>query len=208
MTQPKFKGKYRIESTRLPNRNYAANGWYFVTICTCDRICFLGDVNAGQVQLSTIGEITQQFWTDIPNHFDDTYIDAYVIMPNHVHGIIVIDRATNIAIDHLRDVETRHPIDVETRHGASLQRGCTEPTDEYNKFAPLKRGSLSVIINAYKSSVTRWCHKNGHDHFGWQTRFYDHIIRADGSLDQIREYIFHNPAKWELDKNNPANLWM
>ncbi|WP_026735286.1 transposase [Fischerella sp. PCC 9605] len=187
MTIPKFKGKYRVESTRLLNRNYAANGWYFITICTRDRFYLFGDVISGEVQLSAIGEIAQQFWADIPNHFAHTHIDAYAIMPNHIHGIVVIDR----------------PPDVETRHGASLQN-----TDESNKFAPLKRGSLQAIINAYKSSVTRWCRKNGHDYFGWQSRFYDHIIRADDSLDRIREYIINNPAKWEEDKDNPANLWM
>ena len=92
MSETKFKGKYRIKSTRLPNRDYGANGWYFVTICTKKCSHFFGNITTGQVQLSTIGEIAQQFWADIPNHFAHTYIDAYVIMPNHIHGIIVIDR--------------------------------------------------------------------------------------------------------------------
>ncbi|WP_242057776.1 MULTISPECIES: transposase [Nostoc] len=96
MGKPKFRGIYRVESTRLPNRNYAANGWYFVTICTSDRIHFLGDVITGNVQLSIIGEIAQQFWAEIPNHFAYTYTDAYVVMPNHVHGIIAIDRPQNV----------------------------------------------------------------------------------------------------------------
>jgi REP element-mobilizing transposase RayT len=80
--------------------------------------------------------------------------------------------------------------------------------NQSNQFAPLKRGSLQAIINAYKSSVTRWCRKNGHENFSWQPRFYDHIIRADGSLEKIREYIINNPIKWEEDQENPANLWM
>ncbi len=91
----------------------------------------------------------------------------------------------------------------ETRRGTSLQG-----TDESNKFAPLKPGSLQAIINAYKSSLTRWCRKNGYDNFAWQTRFYDHIIRDEQSLDQIREYIVNNPVKWDEDQDNPANLWM
>jgi putative transposase len=72
----------------------------------------------------------------------------------------------------------------------------------------LKPGSLQAIVHAYKSALTRWCRKNDRHDFGWQTRFYEHIIRADGSLDQIRQYIAGNPAKWESDKDNPANLWM
>ena len=92
MTLPRFKGKYRVESTRLSNRDYTANGWYFVTICSQNRAYFFGDVIAGQMQLSTVGKIAQQFWAEIPYHFTHTYIDAYVIMPNHIHGIVVIDR--------------------------------------------------------------------------------------------------------------------
>ncbi len=187
----KFKGKYRVESTRLQNRDYAANGWYFVTICTRDRTCFFGDIINSEIHHSEIGQTAQKFWADIPNHFEHTYIDSYVIMPNHVHGIVVIDRPQN----------------VETRNFASLHQSET-PTNQSNKFAPLKPGSLQAIIHAYKSSVTRWCKKNNQEHFAWQPRFYDHIIRADGSLDKIREYIVNNPIKWELDKNNPANLWM
>jgi len=118
-------------------------------------------------------------------------IDAYIIMPNHIHGIVVIDC----------------PHNVETRHVASLHQP-TQSTDKSNKFAPLKPGSLQAIVHAYKSSVTRWCRKNGRDYFAWQPRFYDHIIRADGSLERIREYIINNPAKWEDDKENPTNLWM
>ena len=195
MNQPKFKGKYRVESTRLSNWDYAANGRYFITICTKNRVYFFGDVVTGKVQLSAIGQIAQKFWLDIPNHFTHTNIDAYVIMPNHVHGIVVINRPEN-------NVNL-----VETRHGASL-RQPPQKTDRSNQFAPLKRGSLQAIINAYKSSVTRWCRQNGHDYFGWQPRFYDHIIRQDGSLNRIRQYIINNPSKWELERNNPTNLWI
>nr|WP_241994242.1 transposase [Chroococcidiopsis cubana] len=71
-----------------------------------------------------------------------------------------------------------------------------------------KSGSLSAILRSYKSAVTQWCRKNGDDNFTWQPRFYDRIIRADGSLDKIREYIVNNPTKWKEDKNNPSSLWM
>ncbi|WP_339384009.1 transposase [Fischerella sp. FACHB-380] len=213
-----------------------------MTICTRDRTCFFGDVIDGKVDLSEIGQIAQLYWAEIPSHFDHTYIDAYAIMPNHVHGIVVIDRPHN--------VETRHGASDHgasdhgasdhgasdhgasdhgasdhgasdhgasdhgasdhgaSDHGASLHQPQTQAIDQSNKFAPLKSGSLQAIINAYKSSVTRWCRKNGQENFGWQSRFYDHVIRADSSLDRIREYIANNPTKWEDDKDNPANLWM
>jgi putative transposase len=195
MIKPKFQGKYRVESTRLLNRNYAANGWYFITICTKDRFHYFGQIVSSQVNFSEIGEIAQKCWVEIPNHFEHTQIDTYVIMPNHVHGIVIIDKPT--------DVETRNSLDVETRNFASLQ-----PEDESNKFGALKSGSLQAMIHAYKSAITRWCRKNGFEDFAWQSRFYDRIIRVDGSLDRIREYIINNPDKWEHDKNNSANLWM
>lgn len=195
MTKSLFKDKYRVESTRLPNRNYAANGWYFVTICTRDRIHCFGNVINSEMQLSVIGQIAQQFWADIPNHFVNTYIDTYVIMPDHVHGIIVIDRPSPV-------VETLQCV-VETLH-------CNVSTTQRQFMSDIspKAGSLGTIVRSYKSAVTRWCGKNGFDNFRWQPRFYDHIIRADGSLDRIREYIINNPAKWGKHKNDLANLWM
>ncbi len=202
MNDPKFQGKYRVESTRLPNRNYAANGWYFITICTSDRIHFLGDVITGNVQLSIIGDIAQQFWAEIPKHFVYTYTDAYVIMPNHVHGIIAIDRPQNLETLQCQPVETLQCQPVET-----LQCNVSTQREFMSAISP-KKGSLGAIVRSYKSAVTRWCRKNSFEDFGWQERFYEHIIRADGSLDRIREYIINNPTKWDEDKNNSTNLWM
>jgi putative transposase len=201
MTKPRFKDKYRIESTRLPDRNYAANGWYFVTICTRDRVNFFGEIIAGEIHLSAIGKTAQQFWQDIPNHFLYTNIDSYTIMPNHIHGIIVIDRPQNPSnhVETLQCVETLH-CNVSTKHQLSKR--------EFMSAISPNLGSLGAIVRSYKSAVTRWCRQNNCDHFSWQSRFYEHIIRADGSLDGVRQYIVENPAKWELDKENPANLWM
>lgn len=100
MTKPKFQDKYRVETIRLKNRDYGANGWYFVTICTGDRIHFFGNVVSSGMQLSPIGEIAQQFWIDIPQHFEHTHIDTYVIMPDHFHGIVVINRPNQIPPPH------------------------------------------------------------------------------------------------------------
>ncbi|MGJ5672413.1 MAG: hypothetical protein ACR9NN_02115 [Nostochopsis sp.] len=90
-----------------------------MTICTCDRTCFFGDVIDGKVDLSAIGQIAQLYWAEIPSHFEHTYIDVYAIMPNHVHGIVVIDR----------------PHNVEKRHGASLHP-VSSPQNPVNR--PIK----------------------------------------------------------------------
>jgi REP element-mobilizing transposase RayT len=176
-----FKNKYRIESTRLKNWDYSAAGFYFVTICTRGRGCFFGDVVDGEAKLTEIGAKAKDFWEEIPSHFAHARLDKYVVMPNHMHGIVVLDNHN-----------------VETRHGASLP----------NRFGPLKAGSLSAIIHAYKASVTRWGNKNGHRYFSWQPRFYEHIVRNEEDLNRIRKYIAENPLKWELDKESAEGIWM
>jgi hypothetical protein len=119
-----FKNKYRVESTRLPNYDYACNGWYFVTICTDERQCFFGDVVNGKMHLSKIGQIAEKFWAEIPQHSKHTYIDAYVIMPNHVHGIVVIDRSDVAETDvGCRDVAET---DVGCRDVAETDVGCRD----------------------------------------------------------------------------------
>ena len=193
--RPRFKDKYRVESIRLQNRDYAASGWYFVTICTYEKSCFFGNVIRDQIQLSAIGEIAEKFWLEIPKHSKDTSLDTYVIMPNHVHGIIVIDRSR------CRDVAC---------NVSTFRTDDSAGYDFYGEMSAMlpRAGSLSAILRSYKAAVSRWCRMNGHPAFAWQPRFYDHIIRADGSLDRIREYIADNPVKWEDTRNQPENLWM
>jgi len=166
----RFAGKYRIESTRLKDWDYSSPGYYFVTICTRKFDPIFGDVTQGRVELSEVGKIAKKFWIEIPSHFPNVGLDEFVIMPNHVHGIVLI--------------KSQH---VETQHAASLQKP--------------KPGSLSTIIRSYKSALTRWSRRNGHPTFVWQPRFYDHIIRTDKSLHEIREYMRDNPIKWNLDQD-------
>ena len=88
----RYKNRYRIPSSRLKSWNYSSAGWYYVTICTQDRICYFGNITNRKTNLSTIGNITKQFWKEIPKHFNKVLLDEYTIMPNHVHGIIIINR--------------------------------------------------------------------------------------------------------------------
>jgi putative transposase len=88
----KFQNKYRIESTRLRNWGYGWNAAYFVTICTGYRICYFGEIQNGVMHFSESGEIARRFWIEIPNHFSFVKLNAFVVMPNHVHGILIIDK--------------------------------------------------------------------------------------------------------------------
>ncbi|WP_372645217.1 transposase [Ancylomarina sp.] len=184
----KYKGRYRIESARLKNWDYASSGLYFVTICTANRELYFGDIVNGEMILSAVGELAKTYWNEIPKHFPFVELDSFVVMPNHVHGIITINKPDDGKNNNDRKVETSNlgvsTLDVSTTRMAS------------NAWKP---GSLGVIINQYKRICTINARKI-HADFAWQSRFYDHIIRNDESLERIRDYIKSNPLKWAMDK--------
>ena len=192
-----YRGKYRIKSIRLREWDYSADGYYFITICTKDRIEWFGEIKNEMMGLNEIGCIVAKCYQEIPNIFPNAKLDEWQIMPNHMHGILVIDN------EMLRKNHSSSP--VETRRGASL-RGTETP--KYNRFGPLIPNSLSSMINHFKGAVTKWCRKNGYPDFAWQPLFYDHIIRTENDLNRIRQYIIDNPFNWERDRNKPKNLWM
>ncbi|WP_409029465.1 transposase [Gracilimonas sediminicola] len=132
--------------------------------------------------LSEQGCAAWYFWNQIPNHFKNVRLDAFVVMPNHIHGIIQI----------LPDENGFNPVAL---------CNCIMPQEKIREFGKPKAGSLSVILNNYKGSVTRWCNRKGYE-FCWQSRFHDHIIRNYRSLNRIRQYIECNPLNWEKDSKN------
>jgi REP element-mobilizing transposase RayT len=180
----KFQNKYRIPSARLQTWDYGSNGLYFITICTQNREHYFGEIQNGKMILSEIGILANKYWNEIPEHFPFVILDAFVVMPNHVHGIIIIDKPDNDGPN------------VETQNFASLP---SQPSKiSTNKFGPQSK-NLASIIRGFKIGVT----KNArliHADFAWQSRFYDHIIRNNESYDKIRNYIANNPLKWEEDK--------
>ncbi|MBT9313987.1 transposase [Leptothoe spongobia TAU-MAC 1115] len=198
MSKMVYRNRFKGTSMRLPQRDYRRAGGYFLTFCTKDRECFFGDVVNGVMALSTIGHIAKRYWQEIPDHCENVRIDEYVVMPNHLHGILVIERRLDTPF-----VEAFPPF-VEAFHGTPLQKGASL-SQAMSAISP-KRGSLSVIVRSYKSSVTRWCRQNGYSRFAWQPRFYEHVIRADGSIDYIRRYIVNNPRNWERDRNHTRKI--
>jgi putative transposase len=197
-----YRDKYRVESTRLKGWDYAADGWYFVTICTRGRECFFGKIVDQRMRLSKIGDIALRFWEDIPNHSVNAGLDAFVIMPNHLHGIITIKAPDGSTITGKNGGPGTHS------HGCRDVACNVSTTDESGRLTdPPKPGSLGAIVRSYKSAVTRWCRMNGYTSFAWQPRFYDHVIRDGVALQNVRRYILDNPAKWGLDGNNPAGRW-
>jgi len=174
--------KRNRKSLRLQNYNYSHPGYYFVTICTKKMVHCLGYVQNGEMHLSEIGEIIKNEWVRTGTIRTNVELDQWVIMPNHIHGIIIINNDNNI---------------VGTHCSASLH-----VLDYYkNHFGP-QRNNLSSIIRGFKSATTNQIHQLGYSNFRWQPRFHDHIIRNIQSLDHIRSYIMNNPEKWYMDEYN------
>jgi len=179
----KFKGKYRIQSARLQNWDYSSCGLYFITICTVNRELYFGDIVNGEMILSAVGELAKAYWNEIPKHFPFVELDEFVIMPNHVHGIITINKPNDGKYNDKCNVETPN-------------LGVSTTTIASKKWNP---GSLGVIINQYKRICTINARKI-HADFAWQSRFHDHIIRNDESFQKIRDYIINNPLRWKEDQ--------
>ncbi len=171
-----FQNRYRIESTRIPDWDYSARGWYFVTFCTKDKECSLGRAVDGQMLLSDAGVIAEAEMKALSTHYQNVAVDRYVIMPNHVHAIVV----------------------VEGTHIYSPKAGVAPSPIGMN------RPSLSTIVGGYKAGVSRRCHAQGIVDFAWQARFHDHILRSNVSVNAVRDYIDRNPENWILDPDNCA----
>src|SRR5699024_6620314 len=137
-----YKNKYSIESFRLKNWDYRNAGAYFITICTQDRVHFFGEIVNGEMQLNETGKIAYDFWDEIPTHFAHVQLGEFVIMPNHIHGILIL-------IDSLQCNEST--------------RQCNESTSSKNQFmadiSP-KSGSVSTIIRSFKSACTKQINRN------------------------------------------------
>ena len=187
-----FFNRFRILSTRMQNWDYGWNAPYFITICTKKRTCYFGKIIEGKMELSEIGKIAQQYWTEIPTHFPYVHLGAFVIMPNHIHGIVIIDKP-NVRTPDLQNVEVPDSQNVETpESGVSTIKQTMAASKKW------KPETLGVIINQYKRKVTIDIRRIN-PHSAWQTRFYDHIIRNHESYVRIEQYIINNPLKWVDD---------
>lgn len=190
----KFIDKYRIPSSRLQSWDYGANAIYFITICTHHGKYFFGNIEEDKMILNEIGEIAKQHWLDIPKHFPFVILDAHIIMPNHIHGIVIINKPS---ID--------KPMPVQTPSGVSSKTSCStlgissQKKDEALGNPKWKAGTLGVIINQYKRIVTINARKIN-PNFKWKSRFHDHIVRNHKSLMTIQQYIQNNPLLWKKDK--------
>jgi putative transposase len=197
----RFNNKYRIASARAQWWDYGWNGAYFITICTASREHFFGEIQNGKMILSPTGVIADIIWHEIPNHHPNVELGDFVVMPNHIHGILILDKPGDNG--GRRAVETGHALSVdndiiETGHALSLLRDNAKTIGQ-QRFQNIGKNTVSSIVGSYKSAVTKHANRLGLGN-GWQPRFHDHIIRDDGEYQRISDYIVANPENWDRDK--------
>jgi REP element-mobilizing transposase RayT len=176
--------KHHRRSIRLNDYDYAQAGAYFVTIVIRDPELSLGNIVDGEMRLNEFGAIVQSCWDDLPAHYPHVELDAFVVMPNHVHGVVVI-------VDDGGVVGARHASPV---HNPSQPPRGTPP------------GSLGAIVGSFKSAATKRINelRGTQGTTIWQRNYFEHIIRNEKDLAHIRQYIDDNPANWVRDDENPA----
>ncbi len=179
---PKFDPKiHHRKSIRLQGYDYTQAGAYFVTIVTYQRECLFGKIENGEMVLNDFGAIADECWRAIPDHFPFVELGAHVIMPNHAHGMVVIN---------------------DVGRGAAMLR----PYDDNNSHKiNVKPGSLGAIVRSFKSAVSYRINKEHNATGIWQRNYYEHIIRNAGEANRIHLYIESNPAQWDRDDENPSN---
>jgi putative transposase len=207
----KFRNKYRVPSARLQNWDYGSNGAYFITICTKEMQHFFGEVVDKKMILNSVGVLAEEYWIEILKEFPYVEFGNFQIMPNHMHGILIIDKSVVPATVETRfiasnldgiieDERSKDDADSsETRLIASVlpeKDGIGGFSGENN---PMLSDNISRIIRWYKGRCTFEMRKIN-PNFGWHPRFHDHIIRNSESFERIQNYIEENPARWEEDK--------
>ena len=221
----RFKNKYRIPTTRARWHDYSG-GSYFVTICTQDREPYFGHIVDGQITHTDLGLSANDCLQAIPSHFPDAEIPVWIVMPNHIHAIIIINapaphvETQNLA-SHIR--QTTDPVETQnlashkpkmnhpdTQNLASqIRQNINHPETQnfaslqgetLQKFGPQSR-NLASIVRGFKIGVTKYANEHNLS-FAWQPRFHDHIIRNQYEMNRIGDYIINNIARWKEDCYN------
>jgi len=196
--------KHRRRSIRLPGYDYTSPGIYFVTICVRGGECLLGEVVDGQMQLNDWGRVAGHYWQRIPLHFPSVTLDEWVLMPNHIHGLIVI-------LDDPRGRGEASPASVCSENSTGTDRTLRQGESAVRDASPLQMpggtppGSLGAIVGNYKSVTTRRINRMRRMPGApfWQRNYWEHIVRNESSLNRIRVYIQGNPIRWREDQLHP-----
>ncbi|MDO9269569.1 MAG: hypothetical protein Q7T96_10740 [Methylobacter sp.] len=198
----RYKGKYRISSARLKRWDYGSSAPYFVTICTGNKISYFGNIQEGQMHLSDLGQLANKYWLEIENKFPFVVLDHFIVMPNHVHGIINIRRdaiyRVSNSTDNPENTNNTDAITIDAINRDAINRVSTGGGITGNSN-PMLHENLPRFIHWYKGRCTFEMRKT-YTKFSWQPRYHEHVIRNEESYLKISEYIQNNPLRWLEDK--------
>ena len=217
----KFRNKYRIQSHRMPNWDYAGSGYYFITIVTQNRECNLGNIVNTSMILSDFGKIVENEWYKSFEIRSELFLDEFILMPNHLHAIIILEKIKNEKTTNMNGLHGTHGTGthgthvVETHGRASLQSPEQSPEPSIKQsIEPIfirKPKSISSFIAGFKSAIYSKIDDyidennlnipkyNRNNHF-FQPNYHDHIIRNNAEYKRIKNYIINNPLNWDKDK--------
>ncbi|WP_100335949.1 transposase [Hymenobacter chitinivorans] len=179
-----YHDKYRVASARLRGYDYGQNGAYFVTICTQHRTRFFGDIivpdhdwDRAYLHPTPVAALVTAAWQQIPQRFPFVLLDAFILMPDHLHGLLLFDKPTE----------------------------PTPPLHYENRFTP-QRDNLAAILRGFKAGTTAQARRAGLP-LTWQPRYHDRVVRSSQELDKIRHYIVTNPARWQHEQSGEEGLF-
>ena len=192
-----YKNKYRIESTRLKNWDYSANGYYFITICTDNMQKIFGKVIDGKMVLSDVGKIAE---SELLKSFEiraELFCEIYCVMPNHIHVLVRIENVNE-------EMHGSASVTINNKifSADGFNKNISAKADKKYGVAYRVPKSISSFVAGFKSSVTKKINefRNTPKLPVWHERFHDHIVRNEEEFNRIRMYIKNNPLKWEKDK--------
>lgn len=185
-----FCMKHKDGSFRFKDWNYSDLGLYFLTICTHNKECFFGEIDNDEIILNEIGKIAQANWLAIDKQFPSIETANFVIIPNHLHGILIID-----GIDHIKNTDDGNENNNKKSGGITGNKN------------PMLHRNISTAVRGFKGKTTFDCRKINSE-FAWQPRFYDHVIRSQTSFIKIQDYIENNPKMWNRDRNYGMGIKM
>ena len=189
---------HQRRSIRLPGYDYAQAGAYFITLCTYNREWLFGEISDGEMRLNKMGQIVMGVWLETPAHFPHIELGEFVVMPNHIHGIIVIN--DSVGVRHAEPLPNPAHDPVRARH-------AVPPQGQLEQFGKPTVGAIPTIVRSFKSAITKRIneHRKTPGALVWQRNYWEHVIRDEKSLSQIAAYIANNPAQWELDSLHNGN---
>ncbi|MFN6232558.1 MAG: transposase [Dolichospermum sp.] len=191
---------HKRQSIRLKGYDYSQSGLYFITICCYQRECLFGNIMNSQIILNNFGQLIKEEWLKSAEIRKEIEFDDFVIMPNHFHGIVIINQEINSDF-------MKNDVDFQDNNVGANGRSPLQQIKSSRPKISMKPKSISSLIAGFKSATTKKINiiRNTPQNPVWQRNYYDHIIRNDESLARIREYVQNNPLSWENDQLHPNN---